>query len=79
MLNQDIEKIIDKQLKNVGKLVDQSVNALNQKIMNESSYTFDITPFGKQMPLNMTMTNEPIIKPDSNLIKLNFDGLFDSP
>ena len=47
--------------------------------MNESDYTFDITPLGKKMPLNMTMTNEPIIKPDSHLIKLNFDGLFDSP
>jgi hypothetical protein len=74
-----IEKVIDNQLKNVGKMVDSSIDAFNKKIMNESDYTFDITPLGKTMPLNMTMTNEPIIKPDSHLIKLNFDGLFDSP
>ena len=48
-------------------------------VANESAYTFDITAFGNNMPLNMTMTTAPIIKADSNLVQFNFDGLFNTP
>jgi hypothetical protein len=48
-------------------------------VANEGAYTFDITAFGKNMPLNMTMTTAPIIQPDSNLVQFNFDGLFNTP
>ena len=48
-------------------------------VANESDYTFDITAFGKNLPLNMTMTTAPIIQPDSNLVYFNFDGLFNTP
>ena len=63
-----IEKLIDSQLKNIQKIIDQEITQINKMIANESDYTFDITAFGKNLPLNMTMTTAPIIQPDSNLI-----------
>jgi len=74
-----IEKVIDSQLKNIQKIIDQEITQINKMVANESDYTFDITAFGKNLPLNMTMTAAPIIQPDSNLIMLNFDGLFNIP
>lgn len=35
MSHKIIEKVIDSQLKNVGKMVDKSIDELNKKIMNE--------------------------------------------
>lgn len=48
-------------------------------VANEGPYTFVSTAFGKDFPLNLTMTTAPIINADSNLIYLNFDGQFDAP
>lgn len=48
-------------------------------VAGEGPYTFDISTFSKDMPLNLTMTKAPEMKKDSDLIKVYFDGLFDIP
>lgn len=71
-----IEKVIDSYLKKIQSTVDKLINEINLKVANEQAYDFDITIFENAL-LNMTMTKAPEI--NSNLIKLNFDGLFNSP
>jgi len=77
--NSVINKIIQGQLSAVGKAIDSEVSKINDMVTNESAYTFDVSVFGKNEPFNLTMTTAPIIKKDSHLIKINFDGLFDKP
>jgi hypothetical protein len=57
--------------------VDGAVVGLNQRVANEGPYDFDVNVGGDDYPLNLTMTEEPLMEHD--LIKINFDGTFHEP
>ena len=56
-------------------MVDDEIAKLNDLVLHEQAYTFDITLL-KDLALNLTMTRSPVLKQVSNLIKFNFDGTF---
>jgi len=72
-----IQKVIASQLNKASKTIDDKINAFNKMIDTEGPYTFDFPIFGKKADLNLTMTKAPGVNGD--LIKLNFNGLFDTP
>lgn len=72
-----ITKVINDQLPMIGQAIDKEIQILNQKVANETAYTFDLDVLGKNYPLNMTMTKAPEV--DGEIIRLNFDGLFNQP
>lgn len=74
-----INKIIKDQLPKVSAVVDTEIEAINKMIANEGPYTFDVSlpGLGASFPMNLTMTSAPNVT--DNIIKVNFDGLFDAP
>ena len=57
------------------------MNDFNLKLKNGNATTFMINPLGNPLyPLNMSMTEAPLMNGAENLVDLHFDGLFfDSP
>lgn len=45
-------------------------------VAQEGEYTWDLSLFGHKYPLNLTQTKAPSLETDSNLLKMNFEGLF---
>lgn len=74
-----IKGIVNKTLKNLPAAIDAKIAQLNDIIANEGPNTFDLGLFGKNYPLNMTMTKAPSMPVDSDLLTLNFDGTFHDP
>jgi len=62
-------------------MIDTEIGKINAMVANEGPYTFDLAlkNINKNFPLNMTMTKAPQIAKNSDLILLNFDGLFHKP
>lgn len=58
-------------------LIDQEIATLNDKVAKETASTWELNVLGQSYPLNMTMTKAPEV--DGEIVKLNFDGLFDEP
>lgn len=71
-----VNKLVNKLMPELSKLVDTEINALNKMVAMESWFTWDFALLGKNYPLNMTQTTAPSLVKDSHLIKLNFDGTF---
>lgn len=72
-----ITMIIQGMMPKLAAVIDSEIQKLNQKVASETAYTFDINILGKQYPLNMTMTKAPEV--DGEVVRLNFDGLFNQP
>jgi hypothetical protein len=74
-----INKIIKKMIPKVQAAIDTEINALNAMVAGEGPMTF-VFPLATikkdEIDLNMTMTTAPVMKPDSDLIDLTFDGMF---
>jgi hypothetical protein len=70
-----INKIIDLQLPRLSSFIDAKVSDINEMIAQESDYTFSVPIFGKNYPLNLTMTAAPKI--GGELIQFYMDGQFD--
>lgn len=65
-------------LPEISKAVDSSVKALNDKLANESAYTFVVPLMKGSLPLNLTMTTAPDFA-QPGIINLQFDGKFVMP
>mmetsp|Transcript_5416 Transcript_5416/g.9107 ORF Transcript_5416/g.9107 Transcript_5416/m.9107 type:complete len:235 (+) Transcript_5416:455-1159(+) len=74
-----INKVIQDQLPKAEVVIDSKVKEINKMISGEGPYTFSVPLLQNHYPLNLTMTKAPEIAKDSNLININFDGLFDYP
>lgn len=61
-------------IKSLPEMVNSEVDKINDLIANAGPYTFDVSVGG--MPLNLTMTKAPELQPNSDILRLNFDGLF---
>lgn len=72
-----INNFVNKQLSNVGTMIDSEIQKLNKMVQNEDQYTFVFPIYGQNLPLNLTMTHSPQADGSSDLVELFFDGLFD--
>lgn len=72
-----INRIIKDMLPKVSAAIDTEITKINAMLANEGPYDFDMPLLGANFPLNLTMTSAPSISGD--LIKVNFDGLFNDP
>jgi hypothetical protein len=72
-----VAKIINGQIGAIGTLIDNEIQILNKKVTDETAQSFEVNLLGKSYPLNMTMTKAPEV--DGDIVKINFDGLFDEP
>lgn len=70
-----INKIIKDNLPKVSTAIDAEVVKINEMLAQEGPYTFDVPIFGKNYPLNLTITAAPKIGTD--LMQFYMDGLFD--
>ena len=74
--NWAIKKSIDDLLDTASDQVNAELKKINEMVMNEQPYTFDITSDANDIAMNMTMTKAPSLAPGSREIMLNFDGTF---
>ena len=77
-LSKMISGAIDKALKEkLPAMVSAAVDQLNEKVMHEGPYGWDVKMFGGHSELNMTMARVPNVKKD--YFQMSFDGTYHKP
>jgi len=68
-----ISRMLNNELPNLSKFINDKVNALNAQIENEGPLSFNVPLFGNNS-VNLTMTESPDLN-TPNLVRVFFDGL----